>query len=86
MSVLRIVDELETRRLLRREIDPDDRRALKLFLTKSGQSKVERIWGVLDDITREACAGMTASEQRELAGSLLRLSVGMQAFGGESRK
>lgn len=86
MSVLRIVDELQTRKLLRREVDPDDRRALKLFLTKPGHSKVERIWGVLDDITREACAGMTASQRRELSGSLLRLSAGMQAFGEESRK
>jgi MarR family transcriptional regulator for hemolysin len=86
MSVLRVVDELEERKLLRREVDADDRRALKLFLTKPGESKVERIWSVLDDITREACAGMTAAERRELSSSLMRLSVGMQAFGEDTRR
>ncbi len=44
MSVLRVIDSLEERRLLRRDSDPGDRRALKLFLTRGGESAVERIW------------------------------------------
>lgn len=85
MSVLRVVDELEERKLLRRETDPDDRRALKLFLTKPGEAKVERIWSVLDDIANEACADMSAAERRDLTRALTRLSSGMKTFGEDIR-
>lgn len=35
MSVLRVVDGFEQRKMLPRETDPADRRALQLFLTKA---------------------------------------------------
>lgn len=86
MSVLRVVDELEQRKLLRREADPADRRALRLFLTKAGEAKVRRIWSVLDDIVEESCAGMSNSSRRELSRSLMSLSAGMQVFGEDIRR
>lgn len=80
MSVLRVIDELESRELLRRKTDPGDRRALQLFLTKPGEAAARRIWRVLDDIVAEAGADMSAPVQRDLARSLMQLSAGMQRF------
>ena len=86
MSVLRVIDSLEERRLLRRDSDPGDRRALKLFLTRGGESAVERIWEMLDGIIDDACAGMGAAGRKELVRSLTQFSVGMQAFEAEARR
>ena len=86
MSVLRVVDGLEERELLRRENDPADRRALRLFLTKSGEGMVEKIWRALDEIIEDACAHMSATDRKELARSLKSLSVGMQSFEQEDRR
>lgn len=80
MSVLRVIDSLEERRLLRRESDREDRRALKLFLTKEGESVARRIGTMLDDIIEEACAGIRASGREAIATSLTQLSTGMQQF------
>ncbi len=86
MSLLRVIDELETRQLLRRESDPADRRALKLFLTKAGESLVDRVWKMLDGIIEDACADIGETGRTQLARSLTRLSAGMQKFDGGDRK
>ena len=44
MSVVRVVDDLESRGLVRRAPDPRDRRALSLTLTPAGEAAVRRIW------------------------------------------
>ncbi len=81
MSVVRVVDELEARGLLRREPDPRDRRALCLFLTPEGGSVVARIWETLDAIMAEACVAMTAQERTVLVRGLQSLTAGMERFG-----
>lgn len=83
MSVLRVIDGLEDRRLLRRESDLEDRRAIKLFLTKEGESTSRRIGKMLDDIIKDACQDISPAGRKALADSLARLSSGMQIF--ESR-
>jgi DNA-binding MarR family transcriptional regulator len=85
MSVLRVVDGLEQRKMLRRETDPADRRALKLFLTKAGEAGVERVWQALDEIVADACAGMSSSDRKTLKNSLMSLSNGMQVFDIEEK-
>ena len=85
MSVLRVVDGLQARRLLRRKTDPDDRRALQLFLTRPGETAVARIWRLLDGIIAEAGADMGPAARRRLARSLVQLSAGMQKFEREPR-
>lgn len=86
MSVLRVIDDLEARKLLRRETDPTDRRALQLFLSKPGEAAVERIWRVLDEIVAEAGEDMGAAGRRALVRSLVDLSAGMQKFEAEDRR
>jgi DNA-binding MarR family transcriptional regulator len=80
MSVLRVIDGLEDRKLLRRETDPDDRRALRLFLSKPGEAAAERIWRVLDDIVADAATDMSTAARRDLVRCLMQVSAGMQKF------
>jgi len=83
MSVLRVVDGLEERRMLRRETDPEDRRALRIFLTKAGEAGAARVWRALDEIIADACSGMSAADRKTLKTSLMQLTSGMQAFEAE---
>ena len=83
MSVLRVIDGLQARGLLRREVDPDDRRALRLFLTRPGETTVARIWRLLDEIVAEAGGNMGADARRRLVRLLVALSDGMQKFDRE---
>lgn len=85
MSVLRVVDGLEQRKMLRRESDPADRRALKISLTKAGEAGVERVWRTLDEIIADACDGMSLGDRKTLKNSLMSLSSGMQAFDLEEK-
>ena len=85
MSVLRVVDGLEQRKMLRRESDPADRRALKIFLTKAGEAGVERVLRTLDEIIADACDGMSHGDRKTLKNSLMSLSIGMQAFDLEEK-
>ena len=43
-TLSRTLDKLEGSRLIRRETDPDDNRATRIFITKQGRSTFEKIW------------------------------------------
>jgi DNA-binding MarR family transcriptional regulator len=51
MAMVRILDRMEKDGLLERRTDPDDRRARRLFLTRSAQPLLREIWR-LADLTR----------------------------------
>jgi DNA-binding MarR family transcriptional regulator len=80
MSVLRVVDDLETQGMLRREPDPKDRRALRLSLTAAGESANAQIWQTLDGIVGEATQGMSAESLAGLVRGLKGLVAGMDRF------
>ena len=78
MSLVRVVDELEARGLLRRESDPRDRRAWQLFLTADGEQVVDEIWRILDRIIAEACGAMGGVEVEALRAGLKATIAGLQ--------
>jgi DNA-binding MarR family transcriptional regulator len=78
MSVVRIVDELETRGLVRRAADPRDRRALQLFLTDAAEPVVARIWQVVDDLVAETRGDMSNEQIEALANSLRTMRSALQ--------
>lgn len=78
MSMVRVVDDLEARGLLRRESDPRDRRAHCLFLTTAGERVVDDIWLILDDIIAEACGTMSDAQVDALRTGLKAAIVGLQ--------
>lgn len=69
------LDRLERTGLIEREPDPDDRRAILITLTETGRELVDR--AVVDHLANEhtLLAGLTKSEQRQLASLLKKLQL-----------
>jgi DNA-binding MarR family transcriptional regulator len=68
-----IVDRLERRGLVRREVDPQDRRRLRLALTESGRAASEEIQTALVEDLAAQLALATRKELAELGRSLALL-------------
>jgi DNA-binding MarR family transcriptional regulator len=60
--ISRAVDCLESDRLLRREIDPDDRRRRRLYLTAAGRRLVTRLLPVWRQVDRQALEGIDPAD------------------------
>lgn len=74
-SLVPLLDQLCRLGLIRREEDPDDRRAKTLHLTKQGQDSIATIDAVLDRLRRDMLA---ASETADVAATL-RVLAGLSA-------
>jgi DNA-binding MarR family transcriptional regulator len=57
-----ILDRLENRGYLTRELDAADRRSFRLPLTEAGQAVATRVLAAVADLERAALAGLTASQ------------------------
>ena len=57
-----VIDRLEDRGYLTRELDAADRRSFRLPLTKLGQAVAARVNAAVTDIERDALAGLSASQ------------------------
>lgn len=57
-----ILDRLENRGYLTRELDGGDRRSFRLPLTKAGRAVADRALAAIADMEREALAGLSAEQ------------------------
>lgn len=57
-----ILDRLESRGYLSRELDPGDRRSFRLPLTEAGQAAAGRVLAVIADLERTSLAGLSAGQ------------------------
>jgi len=69
------LDRLEAAGHIVREPDPSDRRGVLIALTPRGRSLIDRATAGHLDNERQILAGLTAAEQRQLAGLLRRLNL-----------
>ncbi|GAA4579779.1 hypothetical protein GCM10023194_06290 [Planotetraspora phitsanulokensis] len=60
-----VLDRLERRGLLTRELDPDDRRSFRLALTDSGRDVAAQVSAAFSDLEARALAGLSP---RQLSG------------------
>lgn len=65
-TLTNILDRLETRGLVRREINREDRRSLVVHLTSDGERAARRVVEVLDELEREVEVAVTARDLRGL--------------------
>jgi DNA-binding MarR family transcriptional regulator len=68
------IDRLETRGLVRRRPDPDDRRGVNVSLTAKGRKLIDRAIQHRLDSAKDSLQALSAAQQRELA-RLLRAAV-----------
>ncbi|MDQ2811252.1 MAG: MarR family transcriptional regulator [Actinomycetota bacterium] len=57
-----VLDRLEGRGYLTRELDPADRRSFRLPLTETGQAAAERVLSAVADLERVALARLSAPQ------------------------
>jgi len=72
-----IVDTLESKDLVMRRPNPDDRRSLLVTLTSSGKSLREST-PTVDSIFRGCCTGLEPDEARQLSRLLKKLSDSLE--------
>lgn len=71
------LDRLEERGLVKRRPSREDRRSMSIFLTSRGLDLVDEVIGARMDDAADCVAGLSRSEQRELARLLRALSLGI---------
>jgi DNA-binding MarR family transcriptional regulator len=57
-----VLDRLESRGYLTRELDASDRRSFRLPLTEAGQAVAARVHAAVADIERDALAGLSPAQ------------------------
>ncbi len=57
-----LLDRLENRGYLTRELDPADRRSFRLPLTEAGQAAAARVLTAIADLERDALSGLSATQ------------------------
>ncbi|MBB6634994.1 MarR family winged helix-turn-helix transcriptional regulator [Cohnella thailandensis] len=61
-AVGKIIDKLERKKLVIRNTDPRDRRAVLLYLTEEGKQLIHRLNAVMQETESQAVAGLADSE------------------------
>ena len=77
----RMIDKLEQRDLVRRAPDADDRRAVRIFLTKTARPLIARMDAIVDRVTERATAGLSATERATLVRLVTRVRDDLSAGG-----
>ena len=74
-TMVRLVDQLERRDLVRRRTHPDDRRTVVPTLTEAGRDLLERATPLVHESERGYAGTLTEPERDELIATLRRLGV-----------
>ena len=72
-GITRLLDKLETKRLVRRERCPEDRRQVLCWITKDGLDLLARLDQPIREIGRHGMEPLTIAEQRALIAMLERV-------------
>ena len=65
-TIVKMIDKLEKMKLVKREVDPTDRRSKLVSLTAKGQSTVEKIRSIKHEIEEEVFAGFSKEDEADL--------------------
>ena len=77
-SVTRILKDLEARKLIVRQVDPNDRRRMSLLLSPTGRDIVEAVSHHVMDIMEHYAERFGAERLERLAGELQALSLAIK--------
>jgi len=84
----RALSRLESRGLIQRKLDPNDRRSHKVALTDKGQTLHRKVAAFANQREARLLAGLSAAERQSLTDLLLRVDAAAQemlAQGGRSK-
>ena len=73
----RLIDRMEKAGLLERRPNPEDRRAVQLYLRPRARTMVERLWAFAGKVLVQSMHGMNAAQQRQLGDALALLRTNL---------
>ncbi|MCP5185619.1 MAG: MarR family transcriptional regulator [Pseudomonadales bacterium] len=82
ITLLKHIDRLAEKGLVRREPHPHDRRAQQLFLTDAATPLLEQMVALGADLTDSAVAGFSETERQALVHALQRVKHNLASDGG----
>lgn len=85
-NMTRILDRLESKSLVERRDNPEDRRASLVFLTGRGLTVVEEVLHVLEAFSSTLLQGISEKEQQVIRVALRKMSANLQNMSGELQK
>lgn len=71
-----ILDRIESKGLIKKQVDPKDRRAIRVTLTSSGRDLEEPLTRVIDEANKTALANLANPESETLKVLLQKLNSG----------
>jgi len=76
-NITRLVDILENKEFVYREIDPNNRRIFKVFITEKGREQVAQIYPTLVEVQNKALVDISDEEVFTLKNILTRICENM---------
>lgn len=70
-----VIDRMEKKDLLRKEIDANDRRYITIYLTKKSEEMISDIFKTVEDVNTEILSMFNDSEKKDLKRFLKRLGT-----------
>lgn len=86
ITLCRIVDRLEEAGLVKRQRDPDDRRAWRLLATEKAKPLIEKLKALGSELVDEAFVDIDRTELEKLRGVLARVRENVAAAHQRGRK
>ncbi len=78
ISMTQTIDRLQAAGLVERRPDPDDRRAVRLYLTEAARPLLRQIDGLIAATLEEALAGLSEAARHQLVEQLARIKENLQ--------
>jgi DNA-binding MarR family transcriptional regulator len=72
-TTTRIIDQLVSKNLVSKQLDPDDRRRYMVFITEKGSVLVERLLPVVQEYREVPMKGFSKNEEKQLLDFLSRM-------------
>ncbi|MFO1176448.1 MAG: MarR family transcriptional regulator [Paracoccaceae bacterium] len=77
-TLSRALDALQSEGLIRRETDPGDSRATRVFITQSGRAAFAALWPHMAEAYRAMFRGVSAEEQRVFVATLQKIHANIR--------
>lgn len=77
-TLSRALDSLEAEGLVRRQADPDDNRATRIFISEAGRAVFEAVWPCMASGWRRMFAGIKADEERAFLATLQKILINIR--------
>jgi len=77
-NMTRILDRLESKALIARKSNPEDRRSSLVFLTRKGKSLSEEVSGILESFSKNLLGNISEAEQQVIRNAFGKMAQNLQ--------